>query len=59
MTPWGIIVGSIILLAVDYIVERYLRSSHSRKLWEIVSTSTNPLLRNLIRGTEKAGNKPT
>jgi hypothetical protein len=59
MTPWGIIVGSIVLLAADYIAERYLRSSHPRKLWELVSSSRNPLLRNLIRSTQKAADKAT
>ena len=57
MTPWGIIVGSIVFLAADYIAERFLRSSHSRKFWERLDRSTHPLLRNPLRNTETLSRK--
>lgn len=51
MTPWGIIIASMVILAADYFVDKYLRSNHSRKLWEILSDQSNPWVRNPIRSS--------
>jgi hypothetical protein len=59
MTPWGIIIASMVVLAADYLVDKYLRSSHSRKLWAMLANSKNPWLRNPFRGAEATQRKET
>lgn len=59
MTPWGIIIASMVILAADYFVGRYLQSSHSRNLWKTLCDSTNPWLRNPLRSSEVIKQKPT
>ncbi len=52
MTPWGIIIASMVILAADYFVVKYLRSSHSRKVWVLLASTENPWLKNPFRSKE-------